>query len=270
MLKRKNILVLSLGLGSVLVSIPLLSIAGNVTIPNTFSNGAVADATQVNSNFSALETAVDDNDSRLTVLEGSLTITSDGKVGINHLTPASTFQIKSVDTDYAIRIDANGTGIMSFEHGGAQSGYIVRNSAGTTTTFGTTSDVRLKDNIADTVMGLETLQKVRVRDFNFKADPADRMQGVIAQELHDVYPHAVHVPADPDDTWAVDHGRLTPLIIKAVQELHDGVTIGLEEQEALHEEQVALQQEVNNELRRQLNEQNELIRRLEARLDPLQ
>jgi hypothetical protein len=39
---------------------------GTLTVPNTFTNGTVADADQVNANFAAAETAVNDNDSRIT------------------------------------------------------------------------------------------------------------------------------------------------------------------------------------------------------------
>ncbi len=45
--------------------------AGNVTIPNTFTSGTPAVAAEVNSNFGAVETAVDDNDGRITTHSGS-------------------------------------------------------------------------------------------------------------------------------------------------------------------------------------------------------
>ena len=42
-----------------------------LTIPFTFTNGTVADADQVNANFTAIETAVNDNDSRIVMLEAT-------------------------------------------------------------------------------------------------------------------------------------------------------------------------------------------------------
>ncbi len=62
----------SFGLPAVLVLlvVPLVVAAGTVTVPNTFMNGEVADADQVNANFDAVETEVNDNDARITVLEG--------------------------------------------------------------------------------------------------------------------------------------------------------------------------------------------------------
>lgn len=43
--------------------------ASEVTIPNSFQSGATAVASEVNDNFTAVETAVDDNDSRIAELE---------------------------------------------------------------------------------------------------------------------------------------------------------------------------------------------------------
>jgi hypothetical protein len=51
---------------------PATLLAGSVTLPSTFANGTVADADAVNANFSAIETAVDDNDTRLATLEAAV------------------------------------------------------------------------------------------------------------------------------------------------------------------------------------------------------
>jgi len=54
----------------VLLAIPLVVAAGTLTVPNTFTNGTVADADQVNANFGAVKTAVDENDGRITINAG--------------------------------------------------------------------------------------------------------------------------------------------------------------------------------------------------------
>ena len=46
------------------------SVASTLSIPNTFSSGAATNAAEMNSNFSAVKAAVDDNDARITALEG--------------------------------------------------------------------------------------------------------------------------------------------------------------------------------------------------------
>lgn len=59
---------LSTALLTAAVAFPLGIGAATVTLPNTFANGTVADADQVNANFAAVSSAVDDNDARLTEL----------------------------------------------------------------------------------------------------------------------------------------------------------------------------------------------------------
>jgi len=49
-------------------------------------------------------------------------------------------------------------------------GSISQNSA-TTVAYNTTSDRRIKENIADRASGLDLLAKIKVRDYNYIADP---------------------------------------------------------------------------------------------------
>ena len=46
--------------------------ATGVTIPNSFSSGTTTSAAEMNANFDAVKAAVDDNDSRVTTLESSV------------------------------------------------------------------------------------------------------------------------------------------------------------------------------------------------------
>jgi hypothetical protein len=115
----------------------------------------------------------------------------------------------------------NGNTFLQFKNNGTTAGLITSNGT-TTTTYGTTSDRRLKENIADTKDGLNKVGQIKVHDFNFISDPSKtRVQGFIAQELYETYPFAVGVggPDPKIKPWSVDYGRLTPLLVKAVQEL---------------------------------------------------
>jgi hypothetical protein len=85
--------------------------------------------------------------------------------------------------------------------------------------YNTTSDRRLKKDIVDTKFGTADLMKIKVRDFKFKEGNGSEVTGFIAQELIDAFPDAVEVPEDPNEMWEVDYGRITPLLVKAVQEL---------------------------------------------------
>ena len=64
MIKQISIL-LAISLGGVLN----LAVASSASVPNTFTSGTPAVAAEVNSNFTALQNAVNDNDSRLTAVE---------------------------------------------------------------------------------------------------------------------------------------------------------------------------------------------------------
>ena len=59
------------GLTLVLLAIPLAVAAGTLAVPNTFTNGTVADADEVNANFGSVKAAVDDNDSRITAAQAT-------------------------------------------------------------------------------------------------------------------------------------------------------------------------------------------------------
>ncbi|MFA5998244.1 MAG: immunoglobulin-like domain-containing protein [Candidatus Paceibacterota bacterium] len=113
-----------------------------------------------------------------------------------------------------------------FYNGNGAIGSIQTN--GSATAFNTSSDRRIKENIATTTLGLSTLMQISVDDFNFVKDPNTRVQGFIAQDLYNIYPEAVSingddgtVPLDPSSIpWQVDYGRITPLIVKSVQDLN--------------------------------------------------
>ena len=60
---------------SIIVAISLCGsnlMAGSITVPNTFVGGTPATASEVNANFSAIKSAVDDNDSRITTNAGDI------------------------------------------------------------------------------------------------------------------------------------------------------------------------------------------------------
>lgn len=87
--------------------------------------------------------------------------------------------------------------------------------------YNTTSDIRLKENIGKTRYGLADLMKIRVADYNYKIDEQkNRLTGFLAQDLYKIFPNAVTVGGkDPKtEPWLVDYGKVTPLIVKAVQE----------------------------------------------------
>jgi len=92
---------------------------------------------------------------------------------------------------------------------------------GTNLFFNNFSDKRLKENIQPTHFGLSDLLKIQVADYNYKSDTSKkRTTGFLAQDLYKVYPNAVSPGGDDEKTnpWSVDYSKLTPLLVKAIQD----------------------------------------------------
>ena len=112
----------------------------------------------------------------------------------------------------------NGTGAIGhilFENPNGVVGQIFTN--GSTTTFATSSDVRLKHEIIDAPEASSLIDAIQVRSFKWNADNSEQRYGFIAQELVTVAPEAVSQPADPDDMMGVDYSKLVPMLVKELQ-----------------------------------------------------
>lgn len=100
-------------------------------------------------------------------------------------------------------------------------GSIIRNTS-TTVAYQTSSDGRLKTNITPTaVPALERVLATPVRSYTWVESGESVEIGFIAQELYVTAPEAVSVGGEDARTrpWGVEYGRLTPLLLRAVQEL---------------------------------------------------
>ena len=68
---------------------------------------------------------------------------------------------------------------------------------------------------------------MRPRSYAYKQNPQKDEIGLIAQELLEVYPDAVS--GDPnqsiEEPMMIDYGRLTPILIAAIQDLNKKVEI---------------------------------------------
>ena len=112
----------------------------------------------------------------------------------------------------------SGAAYALFGYAGGGIGSITQ-SGTTAVLYNVTSDQRLKENIVDAPNALSSINAIKVRSFDWKADGSHSEYGYIAQELLEVAPEAVHVPTDPDEMMGVDFGKLTPRLVKAIQEL---------------------------------------------------
>ena len=88
----------------------------------------------------------------------------------------------------------------------------------TANAYNTTSDMRLKSNIADANPSSEILDAIQVRQYDWKHSGDHEDFGFVAQELNDVYARAVS-PGKGEHPWTVDFSKLVPLLVKEVQDL---------------------------------------------------
>jgi len=103
-------------------------------------------------------------------------------------------------------------------------GTVTLNASANTTTYGTSSDYRLKENEEIISDGIERLKKLKPYSFNFITDPDNPQDGFFAHELAEHIPEAVTGEKDAMEDGEikpqmVDYGKVTPLLVKAVQEL---------------------------------------------------
>lgn len=85
------------------------------------------------------------------------------------------------------------------------------------TSYVTSSDQRLKENIVDAPAG--NINDIRIRSFDWIVDGLHQTYGIVAQELADVAPEAVSQGETEDDMWGVDYSKLVPMMIKEIQDL---------------------------------------------------
>jgi hypothetical protein len=106
------------------------------------------------------------------------------------------------------------------------------------------SDQRLKENTRPIEYGLQKIldmnpvsyEQIAPSKFSVERDiTLDKRStgfGFIAQELQKVVPEIVNVPEDDQQFWSVSYGKLSPILVKAIQEqqmMIDGLTKQVEE-----------------------------------------
>lgn len=85
---------------------------------------------------------------------------------------------------------------------------------GTTTTYGTSSDQRLKKNFAESPSAKALIGCIRVESYDWKKSEIHVDHGFVAQRLQKCAPYAVTVGS----TWQVDPSKLIPAMVKYMQE----------------------------------------------------
>ena len=122
-----------------------------------------------------------------------------------------------------IQVATNGyQGIVFLNASGSNVGSITVGSV--STAFNTSSDYRLKENVADMTGAIDRVKALTPKRFNFIADADTTVDGFLAHEAQTVVPEAVtgtHNEVDEDGNavmQGIDQSKLVPLLTAALKE----------------------------------------------------
>ena len=106
--------------------------------------------------------------------------------------------------------------------GGSNVGFI--STDGSNTTYSTSSDYRLKENISTDWDATTRLKQLKPSRFNWKANKDKTVDGFLAHEVSSIVPEAITGEKDAVDEngnpqyQGIDQSKLVPLLTKALQE----------------------------------------------------
>ena len=156
-------------------------------------------------------------------------ISNDGTVLVNRTSNTSTASQLAVSypggTKFGLTLndtDSVAALAIKFDRGGTQVGSITTNTGATS--YNTSSDYRLKDNIVLLAGAVERIQQIPVYRFNFIADHDKTVDGFLAHEAAQVVPECVTGEKDAVDDdgnpvyQGIDQSKLVPLLTAALQE----------------------------------------------------
>ena len=121
-----------------------------------------------------------------------------------------------------------GTNQIEFYHKnpGTSQAYVGRiSTSGSATSYVTSSDYRLKENIVPISDSISRLNQLKPSRFNFIEEPGKIVDGFIAHEVQGIVPEAIVGEKDEVDEdggiipQGIDQAKLVPLLVAAVQEL---------------------------------------------------
>ena len=165
------------------------------------------------------------------------------RIGVNNASPSSTVHIgrsglsdtgliiQSATTSALITLNGrmNNSGstttAIEFKDGSTATteGSITVTSSGTT--YNTTSDRRLKTDIEPIADATDKLMAMNPVTHTWINDPsADAVHGFIAQEMQEIVPEAVSGDPDGEEMMSMDYGRITPVLVAALQDAVKEIT----------------------------------------------
>ena len=153
-------------------------------------------------------------------------IDSSGRVLINRTSSASTngrLDVFRSSGEHCINCEVAGTAnstLVGFFNANGFVGGI--NTSGSATSFNTSSDYRLKENLEPLLNGLDRLKQLNPVKFDWKTDGTSS-EGFIAHEVQAIFADCVTGEKDGEKMQVLDYGRITPLLVKAIQEQQEQI-----------------------------------------------
>ena len=153
-------------------------------------------------------------------------IDSNGRLGIAYTSPSARLHVQGeAGNDTAIFRNGSdsGNGISIQRTDGTEVGSI--NWASSSTSFNTSSDHRLKENVVELTGATDRLKQLEPKRFNFIADADTTVDGFLAHEVQAIVPEAItgtkdEVDADGNPVYqGIDQSKLVPLLVATIKEL---------------------------------------------------
>ena len=154
------------------------------------------------------------------VLINTTSLLSDGKLSI-----AAPLNARCASTMKNTATQAGGQTYIRFLNNADAIAGSIQHTGTTTTSYGTSSDYRLKENVVDMTGATTRLKQLNPVRFNFIADADKTVDGFLAHEVQTVVPEAVmgeHNGVDDSGNpvmQQIDHSKLVPLLVATIQEL---------------------------------------------------
>ena len=141
--------------------------------------------------------------------------------------------VTSADASVIHIINKTTTGsgnMMAFRVQGSTKGTI--STDGSSTSYNTSSDYRLKENVVDVVDAMARLKQLQPKRFNFIEQPNKTVDGFLAHEVSDIVPEAITGTKDEIETYTdiegneqtrpvyqnIDQSKLVPLLTASLKE----------------------------------------------------
>jgi hypothetical protein len=166
--------------------------------------------------------------------------------GGNVLIGTTSDTLSGTDAGFVFKGDGNAsfvtsTGVLYMRRTGSDSVHIKFRSTtnasvgqissdGSNTTYSTSSDYRLKENVIYDWDATTRLKQLKPARFNFLQGNTETQDGFLAHEVQTIVPTAVEgikdaVDENGDvDPQSIDHSQLVPLLVKTIQELETRIT----------------------------------------------